>query len=177
MSQDGKKTLVNLTQDFLDFMMKADGAEIELGKVEQCLGASKRRLYDVTNVLAGIGLIERCGKSKVKWIAENTGIEEGTHLKDLRSQETEIDRMTMFVDKTLKELASSDDFKNFGWVTHEDVGKIVNGEDIALFALRGPNDLSIELPDDEDPNRSRHRLVCTSQIGTVDLFQISQPKM
>ena len=153
------------------------GADIDLGKAGEHLGATKRRLYDVTNVLAGIGVIERCGKSKVKWVGENTNMEVGTHVADLMAQETEIDRMTAFVDETLKELSNSEDFKNFGWVAGADVERIVNGEDVSLFALRGPNDLSIELPDDDDPNRSRHRLVCTSQTGYVDLIQISQPRM
>lgn len=175
--EKGKKTLVNLTQDFLEYAMRSGGEDIDLGQAGEDLGASKRRLYDVTNVLAGIGVIERCGKSKVRWIGENTKMESGTQIADLMAQETEIDRMTTFVDNTLKELSNSEDFRSFGWVTSDDVGRIVNGEDISLFALRGPNDLSIELPDDDDPNRSRHRLICTSQTGFVDLIQISQPRM
>ena len=174
MSEKGKLTLVNLTQDFLDILMRANGAEVDLGKIGDQLGASKRRLYDVTNVLAGIGVIERCGKSKVKWIGGGGLPDEGAVLKDLMEEENEIDRMTQFVDENLAMLAESSDFKNFAWVSEEDVSKLANGEGISLFALRGPNDLSIEVPDCDEENGGVHRLVCSSQSGTVDLIPISK---
>ena len=31
------------------------------------LGVQKRRIYDITNVLEGIGLIEKCIKNMIKW--------------------------------------------------------------------------------------------------------------
>lgn len=33
------------------------------------LGVQKRRIYDITNVLEGINLIERYKKNHVRWIA------------------------------------------------------------------------------------------------------------
>jgi transcription factor E2F3 len=38
------------------------------------LGIQKRRIYDITNVLEGIGYIEKLGKNLMKWVG---GIEGG----------------------------------------------------------------------------------------------------
>lgn len=170
MSDKGKHTLVKLTQDFLDILMKANGEEVDISKIGDQFGGSKRRLYDVTNVLAGIGVIDRCGKSKVKWIGGGEP-DESALLKELMEEEHEIDRMTQLVEENMAMLAESSDFKNFAWVSEEDVSKLANGEGVSLFALRGPSDLQIEVPPAE--SGEVHRLVCSSQSGTVDLIRIS----
>jgi len=38
-----------------------------LNDAVKVLGVQKRRIYDITNVLEGIGLIEKCIKNMIKW--------------------------------------------------------------------------------------------------------------
>ena len=66
-----KQTLVHLTQGFVRILTEANGNDVELATVEKELRTTKRRLYDVTNVLAGVGLVERSGKSKVRWLGSH----------------------------------------------------------------------------------------------------------
>lgn len=40
---------------------------IDLNQAAEQLGVAKRRIYDITNVLEGIDLIEKCQKNKVIW--------------------------------------------------------------------------------------------------------------
>jgi transcription factor E2F3 len=148
--------------------MNAKGEEIDLALAGDALGASKRRLYDVTNVLAGIGVIERCGKSKVLWV--DAPVDEGKQLKDLLAQEAEVDRMTAVIDDSLMALSQSTDFQNHAWVSEDDVMQLAE-DGVTLFALRGPPDLTIEVPDEDEGEK--HRIVCTSQSGGVDLIPIT----
>ena len=48
-------------------MRSADGV-LDLNTVAQELGAPKRRVYDVTNVLEGIQLIKKKSKNTIEWL-------------------------------------------------------------------------------------------------------------
>ena len=45
---------------------KATGV-LNLNEAAEMLGVQKRRLYDITNVLEGIQLIEKMGKNSIRW--------------------------------------------------------------------------------------------------------------
>ena len=40
---------------------------VDLNEASRHLNVQKRRIYDITNVLEGIGLIEKTMKNKIKW--------------------------------------------------------------------------------------------------------------
>jgi transcription factor E2F3 len=40
---------------------------VDLNEAADSLGVPKRRIYDITNVLEGIGLIEKKSKSTIQW--------------------------------------------------------------------------------------------------------------
>ena len=72
---------------------------INLNDAVKVLGVQKRRIYDITNVLEGIGLIEKCIKNKIKWrgpsIQERSIDDLGTplHMSGSRENETEIQNL------------------------------------------------------------------------------------
>lgn len=41
---------------------------IDLNEAVKTLAVQKRRIYDITNVLEGIGYIEKIHKNKIKWV-------------------------------------------------------------------------------------------------------------
>jgi transcription factor E2F3 len=55
-----------LTQRFLQQFDVSDGV-VDLKVAAEALGVQKRRIYDITNVLEGIGLVVKCSKNCVKW--------------------------------------------------------------------------------------------------------------
>ena len=56
-----------LTKKFVQLLKSAPGNKLELNKAASDLGVQKRRIYDITNVLEGIGLIVKDGKNNVAW--------------------------------------------------------------------------------------------------------------
>jgi len=38
-----------------------------VGVAATALGVPKRRIYDITNVMEGCGMIEKCGKNAIAW--------------------------------------------------------------------------------------------------------------
>ncbi|PSC73721.1 transcription factor E2FA-like [Micractinium conductrix] len=48
-------------------MDEAEGGLLDLNKAAEALHVQKRRIYDITNVLEGIGVIGKCGKNTVRF--------------------------------------------------------------------------------------------------------------
>jgi len=60
-------SLFKLTRRFLDLVFKTDDGLLDLNAVAERLGVKKRRIYDITNVLEGVGIIEKQGKNHIRW--------------------------------------------------------------------------------------------------------------
>jgi transcription factor E2F3 len=56
-----------LTQRFVALAKKSSGQIVDLKDAAHELQVAKRRIYDITNVLEGINMIEKSHKNKVKW--------------------------------------------------------------------------------------------------------------
>jgi len=56
-----------LTKKFLEFLLQQPQRQVDLNVAVSSLGYAKRRLYDVTNVLEGVGVVEKTTKNTVRW--------------------------------------------------------------------------------------------------------------
>lgn len=56
-----------LTRKFVSLLRDSPDSTLDLNQAASILAVQKRRIYDITNVLEGIGLIEKKGKNNVKW--------------------------------------------------------------------------------------------------------------
>merc|ERR1712098_245036 len=63
-----EKSLGLLTTKFVTLLQEADGGILDLKVAADTLNVKqKRRIYDIPNVLEGIGLIEKRNKNCIKW--------------------------------------------------------------------------------------------------------------
>ena len=74
-----EKSLGNITRDFVNFLDSCDcvgsgnkgdslnSANQNLTVIAKNLGVQKRRLYDIVNVLEGVGMVERPKRNEVAW--------------------------------------------------------------------------------------------------------------
>ncbi|KAF3785771.1 Transcription factor [Nymphaea thermarum] len=56
-----------LTKKFINLMKQAEDGVLDLNIAADTLEVQKRRIYDITNVLEGIGLIEKKLKNRIRW--------------------------------------------------------------------------------------------------------------
>lgn len=56
-----------LTKRFLEVAATFPDGVLELNQVAAQLGVSKRRMYDITNVLEGVNLLQKQNKNVVLW--------------------------------------------------------------------------------------------------------------
>ena len=60
-------SLGSLTRRFCDLLETASNGDLDLNEVALRLQVQKRRIYDITNVLEGVGLIAKSSKNHIRW--------------------------------------------------------------------------------------------------------------
>lgn len=67
-----ENSLGELTRKFLMLIRdNQDDLSVDLNEAACKLKVQKRRIYDITNVLEGIGLVKKVVKNKIRWIGQN----------------------------------------------------------------------------------------------------------
>lgn len=56
-----------MTRKFVQLLRESPSGILDLNFAAAQLEVQKRRIYDITNVLEGVGLIEKNSKNNVKW--------------------------------------------------------------------------------------------------------------
>ncbi|KAG8005058.1 Transcription factor E2F3 [Nibea albiflora] len=84
-------SLVFLTRKFAELLKQSADGVLDLNIVAQELHTSKRRVYDVTNVLEGIQLIKKKSKNNVQWLGGC--LSSDNELKALSAEEKRLDEM------------------------------------------------------------------------------------
>jgi transcription factor E2F3 len=169
------QTIVALTESFISLLQSSKDAEVDLNYAEQHLQAPKRRLHDVVNILSSVGLIEKCGKSGVKWrgnVVNNGQPRDDLALLEERSRE--LDNLMESVDNCLDELIKSREFKDRAWLTEEDILSLDPEKSMNLFALLGPPTMTVEVSTLED---NSHLTVCHTETGKLELKPIRSPRV
>jgi hypothetical protein len=66
-NQRKDNSLHAITSKFLCLIEESEDGVLDLNEVSQKLKVQKRRIYDITNVLEGIGLIQKQSKNTILW--------------------------------------------------------------------------------------------------------------
>eukprot|EP00794_Sanderia_malayensis_P018917 gene18917-20821_t len=150
-----EKSLGLLTAKFVTLLQEAKDGVLDLKMAaDQLAVRQKRRIYDITNVLEGIGLIEKKSKNSIQWKGAGPGCntkeisdklghlkKEIEHLDDL---ERRLDEQKMWVQQSLKNISEDPNNEQHAYVTHEDICKCFSGE--TLLAVQAPSGTQLEVP-------------------------------
>ena len=64
-----------IARQFINLIKSQPTLELNLQRAVKELGVSKRRLYDVTNILSSAGSLEKVKKNVYKWIKSKEEVE------------------------------------------------------------------------------------------------------
>jgi len=174
-----------LTKKFVALIQGAPDGVLDLNLAATQLGVQKRRIYDITNVLEGIGLIEKRSKNNIQWkglgASSSTNMQaELEKLKDevqsASEQEQWLDAATMQMQTSLRALADDESNAQFAYVTHEDIRSILAFAPDTVIAIKAPSGTTLEVPDPDEgmeyPQR-RYQIYLKSTAGAVEVFLVS----
>ncbi|KAK9939062.1 hypothetical protein M0R45_015771 [Rubus argutus] len=175
-----------LTKKFINLIKHAEDGILDLNRAADTLEVQKRRIYDITNVLEGIGLIEKKLKNRIQWKgleATRTGDAEENYdglkaqVENLSIEEGRLDEQIREMQERLSNLSEDESNKKWLFVTEEDIKGLPCFQNETLIAIKAPHGTTLEVPDPDEavdyPQR-RYRMVLRSMMGPIDVYLVSQ---
>ncbi|KAK1683108.1 hypothetical protein QYE76_043956 [Lolium multiflorum] len=176
-----------LTKKFISLLKQAEDGILDLNNAAETLEVQKRRIYDITNVLEGIGLIEKTLKNRIRWKgldASGTNLDNEisdlqTEVENLILQEQELDESISEMQEKVKELTEEESNQRWLYLTEDDIKGLPCFKDKTLIAIKAPHGTMLEVPDPDDTDEDgdyiqrRYRIVIRSTMGSIDLYLIS----
>uniref|UniRef100_A0A0E0KM69 E2F/DP family winged-helix DNA-binding domain-containing protein n=1 Tax=Oryza punctata TaxID=4537 RepID=A0A0E0KM69_ORYPU len=180
-----------LTKKFINLLEGAEDGTLDLNKAAETLEVQKRRIYDITNVLEGVDLIEKTLKNMIRWKGfdmskpkererQISALKE--EIESLYDEESRLDDEIMEAQEKLNALRVDEDRRKLLYVSKEDINAIPRFQGSTLIAVNAPRGTYIEVPDpnldmdiykDLDNQEKHYQIVFRSAMGPVDCFLIS----
>lgn len=187
-----------LTKKFVELLQgqQARGDSLDLNQAAVTLSVQKRRIYDITNVLEGIGLIEKKSKNNIAWrgaaaSALSTSVsrhgEGSVHSEDMRQLKQEMEDLKQEERdvkghiQSMTALLQQEGEQNTGlmYVTQEDLGKLPCYDAQTVIAIRAPQGTTLEVPDPDEGmanGERRYQIQLVSSNGPVDIYLVNAPE-
>uniref|UniRef100_A0A8C7YCX9 E2F/DP family winged-helix DNA-binding domain-containing protein n=1 Tax=Oryzias sinensis TaxID=183150 RepID=A0A8C7YCX9_9TELE len=149
-----------LAQRFLDLLQNTPDGALDLRDVTTSLNTRRRRVYDITNVLEGISLLERQSANKFKWIDINSGHHQ------LRSHD--LLRCFCLVEDTLDSLIKScaqqlfdltDDLQNSAYPIislNRHISRLQVFQEQTVMVVKAPEETKLEVPPPKEDSIQVH---------------------
>ncbi|KAI3461260.1 hypothetical protein Pfo_017923 [Paulownia fortunei] len=175
-----------LTKKFINLIKHAEDGILDLNKAADTLEVQKRRIYDITNVLEGIGLIEKKLKNRIQWKGVDvsrpgeadeslSGLQE--EIENLNMEERRLDERIREMQEKLRGLSEDENNQKWLFVTEEDIKSLPCFQNETLIAIKAPHGTTLEVPDPDEavdyPQR-RYRIVLRSTMGPIDVYLVSR---
>ncbi|KAL4354912.1 hypothetical protein GQ457_06G025390 [Hibiscus cannabinus] len=175
-----------LTKKFVNLIKHAEDGILDLNKAAETLEVQKRRIYDITNVLEGIGLIEKKFKNRIHWKGAGVsrpGETDGDvsalqgEIENLSMEECRLDDQIREMQERLRDLSENENNQRWLFLTEEDIKGIPCFQNETLIAIKAPHGTTLEVPDpdeDVDYRQRRYRIILRSTMGPIDVYLVSQ---
>lgn len=174
-----------LTTKFVNLLKDSQDGVLDLNKAAETLKVQKRRIYDITNVLEGIGIIEKKSKNNIKWRnqADSSRASEReisslqADLEHLSNEEHKLDSQITSLRSKLQELASGEQCSTYAYVTHNDIKNIPELRGDTLIAIKAPPGTELEVPNPDEGmpyGERRYQILLKSSGGPIDCLLVSQ---
>ncbi|AWP03825.1 putative transcription factor E2F5-like [Scophthalmus maximus] len=180
-----EKSLGLLTMKFVGLLQEAKDGVLDLKVAADSLAVKqKRRIYDITNVLEGVGLIEKKNKNIIQWRGENTGsptqemLEQVKVLKaqisELEDQEKELDNQKVSLEENIKHLNCDPITSTYKFVTHEDICSAFNGDTLLAIVAPAGTQLEVPLPEMGQSGQKKYQMNLRSHSAPIQVMLINK---
>jgi len=155
---------------------------VDLNNASTQLQVQKRRIYDITNVLEGIGLIEKKSKNNIVWSGGNISSSEILdQVEQLREEITEMNSAELLLDQQLKDRQGElkrilEGQPETAFVTHDDIRELPGMDDQTIIAVRAQTGTRLEVPDPDYGGQARRRRyqIFLKSDHPIDVYLVSQ---
>ncbi|CAG8478173.1 15224_t:CDS:2 [Dentiscutata erythropus] len=170
-----------LTRKFVSLLKEAKDGDLDLNTAANSLQVQKRRIYDITNVLEGIGLIEKNSKNHVRWkgvqhlpLTSSLCQDYKQKIRELQaanatleSEKLELEKADQDVDNCIRNIYESEESASFAFIYPSEIEHIDAFHEDILIAIKSLSGTPLQIFETvevhiHDPN-----------IQQVHIFQLS----
>lgn len=153
-------SLGQLTKKFISLLKDAPSGILNLNEASTMLEVQKRRIYDITNVLEGVGLLEKTSKNNIRWNGASLDSspflysdEEAADPRlakencDLEHIERRLDQQIDLAQSELNSVTEDPANRRFAYVTYKDIRGVKEFTEQTVIAIKAPSGTKLEVPD------------------------------
>ena len=181
-----------LTRKFITLLKESPLGIIDLNLAASKLDVQKRRIYDITNVLEGIGMIEKVGKNNVQWKGFGSCINSSSsyissssasatlryEIEALKAEEELLVSLTEDIQGMIKDLSQPSHPLSptaYAYLSQGDIRSLPLLLTETLFAVKAPYGSTLEVPDPDEgmpPGKRCYEIQLGCKTGPIDVFLI-----
>jgi len=186
-----EKSLTALTTKFMTLLQESHNGILDLRSlVDSIPSRQKRRVYDITNVLEGIGLIEKYSKNSIRWkgggpktnsaeaFATLTKLK--CEIKSLNDQEEYLDKQIHIMEMNKKIILDDEENSSQIYLTYDDLEKahpqILSK---SLIIAKMNEETAMEIPEpmyiyNNSSVKQKYQVNLTSKTEPIDVYLIDR---
>jgi transcription factor E2F3 len=176
-----ENSLCQLTKKVLQYIKNKKKINININELVKDLGVKKRRIYDITNVLQGIGYIEKKGKNEIIWIKNQMLNKRNIKIKKnsikIINQINELNNVINNIKEELISISSKNDFNKYGYITFMDLKELSKNEKLDFLIIKGNIGSKVEIIDKKNSKKTCEEILNQFQEGKIELKQKNYKKI
>ncbi|XP_050665575.1 transcription factor E2F2 [Leptidea sinapis] len=161
-----------LTKKFVALLKSSPNGVLDLNVAAEHLSVQKRRIYDITNVLEGIGILEKRSKNNIQWGCGSgaEGVGEQGRARRLRREVAALGARELRVARALgvaeRALAGLSDHQR-AYITYADLRSIREFRNQTVIPIKAPPDTQLSVPHPDDKGYMIH---LKSNSGEIEVY-------
>ena len=163
-----ENSLGQLTKNFINYIKITGKKSININDLVNELGVKKRRIYDITNVLQGIGYLQKSGKNEIVWTKtinnktkskkklinqkknSNINNKQKINIEQLEQEKEMLDgNINKFKDE-FNTIAKKVDFAKYGYITTDDLKALSINDKVDLLIIKATKGTVMNIVDKND---------------------------
>ncbi|CAK1600163.1 unnamed protein product [Parnassius mnemosyne] len=167
-----------LTKKFVALLKSSPNGVLDLNIAAEQLSVQKRRIYDITNVLEGIGILEKRSKNNIQWKCGagaggvGGGASEEARARRLRREvralgvrEARAARAVAVAEHALATLSA--DHGALAYITYADLRSIDDFRNQTVIPIKAPPDTRLSVP---HPDEKGYMIHLKSMSGEIEVY-------
>ncbi|XP_008289545.1 transcription factor E2F6-like [Stegastes partitus] len=172
-----------LTRHFMELLQASPDGSLDLQHLATSLHTPLQQVYNITNILDGISLIQKESANRIKWIGCSpissflwrTRQTFWRELKNLKQVERELDGLIKSCAQQLFDMTDDEKNSASAYVTREDISRLGGYKEQTVIVIHAPEETKLEIPAPKEESIQVHLkarkgpiMAMTCEVGSGD---------
>lgn len=183
-----ENSLGQLTKNFINYIKTTGKKSININDLVNELSVKKRRIYDITNVLQGIGFLQKSGKNEIVWTKTinnkskskkkasnikklNQSNKQKSNIEILEQEKSKLEAEINIFKDEFNSIAKKEEFPKYGYVTMDDLKELSINDKLNLVLIKASKGTAMSILNKNDikmANDKAKRMIECGEMNNND---------